>query len=204
MTLWHRAPRSVYEVYDEEQYLSGEGNPVGEPGSAGEDLGQTSVPYRGPRTVRLLALALLAVVTVSALGIVAVGLVRHPKVVPALGVARREHTHSSRTSAIFKSTTPVSTVRPGLTAHVRAITRVSAASPAAASAITASTAPRPRGPSRSGLPQQRFATYGRSSKDTPAAPLQSSSSIASETVWVTGESPLTNETRIADEFGFER
>jgi hypothetical protein len=199
MTLWRRAPRSVYRVYDEEQYLSGEGEPSSEPGPVGEDLGQTTVPYSSPRTIRLLALGLFAVVTASAAVIVAVGVLSHPKAAPTLGVARHERTHPSRILAVPESTTPAPAVRPGWTAHAQTVVKVGAAS-----ATTASAALQQRSNSRSVSPRRRFAAGGFSAVYAPTASAQPSSDVAREVVWGTSEAPLANEARIDGEFGFER
>lgn len=197
MTLWRRAPRSVYEVYDEEGYLSGEGEPIGGPESADESFGQTAVSQtavscKDSRTVRLFALGLLSVVTVSAAAIVAVGVSRHPNA-PALGVARRDGVYPTRPSAGRSGWIP------------RTHTTVKAA---AVSAIAASAAPQvhPRvgGYSHSILRQQGFARGRPYVVYAATAEIQASSDAAGKAVWGTGESSFTSEARIDGEFGFER
>jgi hypothetical protein len=71
MTLWRRAPRSVYQVYGEDQYLAGDGEPVR------EDRDEAEVQSHGSRSGRLLAFGLLAGVMASALGLVALDVLRH-------------------------------------------------------------------------------------------------------------------------------
>jgi hypothetical protein len=92
VTLWQRAPREVYRVYGEDEYLSaddahatqGESQPrAGEEGSPsllGGDL-------RYSRSGRLLGLGLLVVVTVGAVGLV-VASASHRHVAPSSGVLR--------------------------------------------------------------------------------------------------------------------
>jgi hypothetical protein len=76
MTLWRRAPRQVYRVYGEEEYLATDATPSCEssqPPSANLDEGHHAVSspcsYES-HTGRLLGLGLLASVTVGVLGLV--------------------------------------------------------------------------------------------------------------------------------------
>jgi hypothetical protein len=75
MTLWHRAPRAVYRVYGEEEYLAEQHDGVEEPPPGGADR-QTGRPVivssapRGSHAARLLGLGLLAGVTLGAVGLV--------------------------------------------------------------------------------------------------------------------------------------
>lgn len=208
MTLWRRAPRSVYEVYDEEQYLSDEGEPIGEPESVSEGFGQTAVSqtavsYNGPRTVRLFALGLLSVVTVSAAAIIAVGVLRHPNAAPTLGVARRDRVYPTRPSAAFESATPTSKVRSGWTSPTHTTVKAGAISVIAASVVP-QVRPQVDGHSESSTRQQGFARDWHSVVHDTTAQIQASSDVEDKAVWGAGEPSLTNEARIDGEFGFER
>jgi hypothetical protein len=75
MTFWHRAPREVYRVYGEDEYLAEEHDGVELP-PGGERDGQMDRPVTvssgpsGSHAARLLGLGLLAGVTLGAVGLV--------------------------------------------------------------------------------------------------------------------------------------
>jgi hypothetical protein len=78
MTLWHRAPREVYRVYGEDEYLAEEALSAGQespPSPADEYEADRSaavgLPSHRSRSGRLAGLGLLAGVTMAAFGLVA-------------------------------------------------------------------------------------------------------------------------------------
>lgn len=141
MTLWRRAPRSVYQVYDEESYLSGDGaaasvgeptgasgldgvsGPAGAGRSAGEEREQMETLSHGPRAVRLLALGLLGVVSVIAATIIAAQTLHHSQAPPAPIAGRRDRVRSAWT-ATPHSPTPASRVRQSLTTRTGTVASV--------------------------------------------------------------------------------
>jgi len=87
MTFLHRAPREVYRVYGEEEYLAGEHDGVGEQSPGSEPDRQTDQPVissgpRGSHAARLLGLGLLAGVTLGAVGLVLSSLSHRAPVTP--------------------------------------------------------------------------------------------------------------------------
>ena len=103
MSLWRRAPREVYRVYGEDEYLAaGEEAGWEEPGSAPLETGppatdpsdalyehdtRASQAY-GPRSRRLVGLALLVAVTAAVFGLVAASALRRPRAAPPARVAQ--------------------------------------------------------------------------------------------------------------------
>jgi hypothetical protein len=194
MSFWRRAPRSVYQVYDEEQYLAGESETAGEGELASEDHEQitvpTQVPTHGPRSVRLLALGVLAVVTVSAASIVAVAARHHSQTGPVPVVAHRGRTHPAWTTEP-ELPTRVSQAQPSRTPRVVLVASAPVVPklPAHSSAVSSS---------------RRVGMDERSVMPPSGAPMQPSSEVADAAAWPTNESSPTNESQIDDEFGFER
>jgi hypothetical protein len=85
MTFWRRAPREVYRVYGEDEYLA-EGEHAsaeahladdGRPGQAWSQA--TGAQVRAPHSGRLLGLGLLVGVTVGALGLVLLNASHRPR-----------------------------------------------------------------------------------------------------------------------------
>ncbi len=195
MTFWQRTPRSVYQVYDEERYLAGEGVPdgVGEPAGTGRPVGDEREWMQelshGPRVIRLLVLGLLGVVTAIAATIVAAQVLHHTKAAPVPIAARRDHTRSLWTASQphLPASQPhlyASRVRPGSTR--RTVTSAPVASA-------------PRTPAA--VPYSSIAALGRSggSAMSPSRPsTRLSAGIAGAASWPTSES------HVDDEFGFER
>lgn len=172
MTFWRRAPRSVYRVYDEDQYLAGEPEHVGEGEPAGEDREQTAAVSRGPRSVRLLALGLLAAVTTSAAAIVAVEVSRHSQTASAPPVARRDRAHPAG-PAVPRPPMPASRRWLGPTATPMA-SAPAVPERAMRRSVTASLS--------------SAVTRGRSAPYSSTAPTQPSVGAADMAVWHTGES----------------
>jgi hypothetical protein len=213
MTLWKRAPRSVYQVYDEEQYLAGSDLPGSEEiglghesqaptnGSGQIDPGYPKDPgaapgvytrqerdglaerFRQRNSSRVLALGLLSVVTATATGLVALGVSRHSA--PPLAPVRRVPVRRQRSEM------------------------------AAASASTSAVPYRrvvvePLGPERvaSGpmvLPSRRVGTSAHPAAGPPAASIERLAEVVDVARWHATESqPMTAESQGDDEFGFER
>src|ERR1700722_3634327 len=104
MSFWHRAPREVYRVYGEDEYLAGDGSSAGGSVPADEDLPvedealgdaataesysslssrrdatfSSSLDSSRTRTRRLLGLGVLAVVTGGTLGLVVLNASHRP------------------------------------------------------------------------------------------------------------------------------
>jgi hypothetical protein len=78
MSLWHRAPREVYRVYGEDQYLEGETAPAGQMAPAEE----TASPA-GLHAGRLIGVGLLVGVGLATLALVFLNL-SHPRRAPDL------------------------------------------------------------------------------------------------------------------------
>jgi hypothetical protein len=192
MSLWRRAPRSVYRVYEEEQYLAGEGEPPVEDLPAAEDREAIAALSRGSRYGRLLPLGLLAAVTASATGIAAMAIMRRPYKAPVPAVAHRDRAHPTRPAASALPM-PVSRARPGSIA--RAVKTVSLISP----------------PVAAGPAAHRFAVVspgpigmgGRSAVYAPTSPIQPAAGAADMATWHTSELSATNESHADNEFGFE-
>jgi hypothetical protein len=155
MTLWHRAPREVYRVYGQDEYLAEDDLQVGEAFSAppaGEEA-------RGSRSGRLVGLGVLVGVTVGALGLVVLNVWHQrsaaPRSVVAQSARARAAGHSSAASR-------VSTASRASTASHVSVRVPTGAEPAThtstrpASHVSASVRPpaRPlvRSPSRGGTP----------------------------------------------------
>lgn len=187
MTLWHRAPRSVYQVYDEEQYFAGEDEPVV------EDREQPAPSSHDPRSVRLLALGLLATVTLSVAGIVAVDALRRSHTTPAPAVSRRDPTRQARPVALSPPM-PASGGERG-----SAVRTMTIATPVPVPAVSERPARRPAvvSPRCVGVP-------GRSGAYPLAAPIERTVAAADVASWHASESPPTDESQVDGEFGFER
>ncbi len=205
MTLWRRAPRSVYRVYDEESYLSGEGAAagVGEPAGASPPAGadrsadggyeQVEALSHSPRVVRLLTLGLLGVVTAIAATIVAAQLLHHSQAAQAPVAVHRDRGRSAWT-ATPRPPTPAPPVRPGSrtrTATVAPVVSASAipAPPARISAVVSS-----GGSGRSGA----------SAVSPLASRMRPSPVVADVALLPAGESLSESESHTDGEFGFER
>lgn len=216
MTLWHRAPRAVYRVYDEDEYFAGTGEPSGDepgPGSAQDapasglgridpalhgDLGAESAMYgtkghrefaalsRGHNAVRLLAIGLLVGVTVSAASLVALELLGHSHPGLAPITAHLDTTHPDRPALV--RTAPTATARTAGAAP---------AQPALAS---------PEGPARrpAVVSLRHVGMPGRSGANPFKPPTEWPVGAADVTAWHTSESPPTTERQVDSEFGFER
>jgi hypothetical protein len=91
MSLWHRAPREVYRVYGEDEYLVGD--PV--PGAEDAPAEKVTLDESFSHSRRLLGLGLLAVVTVGALALVVLN-ASHRSEEPHASAAAREVTSSAR------------------------------------------------------------------------------------------------------------
>jgi hypothetical protein len=205
MTFWRRAPRSVYQVYDEESYLSGEGAPagVGEPvasdelvstgtpagasgpagagGLAGDERERMVALSHGLRTVRLLALSLLGIVTAIAATIVAAQVLHHSQAAPAPVVAHRDRTRSAWTVTPQPSM-PVSRERP------RSTTRAATVAPA----ILAPVAPT-RPAHISAAASSRDSERSGSSTASPTSPTRLSAGVADAASLPASELPSTDE-----------
>lgn len=193
MTLWRRAPRSVYRVYDEESYLSGEGASAGVGGPADDGREQLAPPLRGPRALRLLALGLLGIVTAIAATIVAAQLLHHAQTDPPVA-ARRDRTGSVWAMA-SQPPTPASREHPGSTTR-----SVTAAPVALAPAIPAT-------PAHSSVAASLGGSARRSGGSVVSAlvpPTRPSTGVANAAWLSASESLAANESRANGEFGFER
>jgi hypothetical protein len=106
MKLWHRAPREVYRVYGEEEYLIEEHEAVEEIHPTGEtdrleDRRATvsSLPHSS-RTARLVGLGLLVGVSVGAVGLVVFNMAHRASAPPPLVVSRGARTHLARGASV--------------------------------------------------------------------------------------------------------
>jgi hypothetical protein len=86
MTLWHRAPREVYRVYGQDEYLAEDDLQVEAPSAppSGEEA-------HGSRSGRLVGLGVLVGVTVGALGLVALNATHRSPAAPRVVVAQTTH-----------------------------------------------------------------------------------------------------------------
>jgi hypothetical protein len=227
MTLWHRAPRSVYQVYDEEQYLSGADVPDGEETGPGhesqapasgigqidpecpQDLGEMTGEHtrrerdglaersRQRSLGRMLALSLLCVVTASVACLVAFAVSRHSAATPPVHRALARPLRS----VVSGSNVPMSKM---------------SASSVSASAVSVYPSPDRRAVVKpvelervaSGpmvVPPRRVGTSARPVAGPPPAPIERLGEVADVARWHATESlPTTTESQIDDEFGFER
>lgn len=103
MTLWNRAPREVYRVYGEDEYLAGDALSAGEespPAPADEYEADRHAAVGSPsqrsRSGRLAGLGMLAGVTMAAFGLVALHATQRSS--PALRVVVAQTTHASITA----------------------------------------------------------------------------------------------------------
>jgi len=135
MTLWRRAPREVYRVYGEEEYLGGDAP------SAVEESHQAPVqehakdhyavvghPAYRAQAGRLVGLGLLVGVVVSAAALVVLNVAHRPPTAPPATVARVAHAHGAArasSGAAIDGGSPVS-VSKNPTPRVRARTRTRA------------------------------------------------------------------------------
>ncbi|HEX4837473.1 MAG TPA: hypothetical protein VFV03_02975, partial [Solirubrobacteraceae bacterium] len=95
MTLWHRAPREVYRVYGEDEYLADDAPSAGD-GSHPTQAHEHEIDHHAAaaswshrsRSGRLVGLGLLVGVTVSALGLVAVNTAHRPPAASRAGVTQ--------------------------------------------------------------------------------------------------------------------
>ncbi len=95
MMPWQRAPREVYRVYGEDEYLSAEDRPTSERPhvSGGDSIGEGSSSAlvspisRGSHLGRLIGLGLLVIVTIGAISLVVVNMSRRSPS-PGLGLSR--------------------------------------------------------------------------------------------------------------------
>jgi hypothetical protein len=106
VTLWKRAPRSVYSVYGEQEYLSGGDLDAGEQEPS---LAIAYEPSSASRSTRLLGLGLLVGVILSAIALVALN-ASHPHTPSRRDIGRRASVN--RTSG-----TASAPVRPGRATH---------------------------------------------------------------------------------------
>jgi hypothetical protein len=194
MTLWRRAPRSVYQVYDEESYLAGEDAPagMGEPVDSGGPVGvglpaheereRMTTLSHGPRAVPLLTFGLLGVVAAVAAIIVVVQLPHRPRAAPAPVVAHRDRTPSTWVS---EPQQPKPALRSRLGSPTQAVTAAPAVSAPAASAET---------PHRFATPSSRGFGKSGGSAVYPSTPLTlPSAAIAGTASWPTSELALADE-----------
>lgn len=113
MTFWRRAPREVYRVYGEDEYLAGENDaiedsdPTSETNRHQDRRAIVSPRSHGSHTARLVGIGLLIGVTVGALGIVILNIssrASRPSSIAASRGVRTEVAHSltSHGSASFR------------------------------------------------------------------------------------------------------
>jgi hypothetical protein len=195
MTLWQRAPREVYRVYGEDEYLA-----EGEVHAATESR---SVPVseeaHGPRSGRLLGLGLLVGVTVGALGLVVLNVSHRGTAGSRLGVS-----HRAAEGAVRHTSAPART-SPELAIHGSAapVSRPGAPSPPMRSAVRPQQVPSTRLTTRQpvGLSLRRRSRAARPSESTPI-----DASVERGRLWPVMSVPTASEAAVppADgEFGFE-
>jgi hypothetical protein len=209
MTLWHRAPRSVYQVYDEESYLSGEGaaagvgeptgasGPAGAGRSAGDGRERMEAPSHGPHAVRLLTLGLLGLVTAIAATIIVVQALHHSQAAPAPVTSHRDRTRSAWTATSqppMPKPTPASRVQPGST--TRTVTSESVAS--------APVVPVPPAYISAAVSSGGSGRSGASAISPLASPTGPSAGVADAASLPVGEPLSASESHTDGEFGFER
>jgi hypothetical protein len=102
MTFWHRAPREVYRVYGQDEYLAEDDLQVAEASSAspsGEEA-------HGSRSGRLVGLGVLVGVTVGALGLVMLNVSHQRSAAPRSVVAQSARARAAgRPSAVSRAST---------------------------------------------------------------------------------------------------
>jgi hypothetical protein len=212
MTLWSRTPRAVYRVYDEDEYLAGADAPdenevapgpvsqwpASESGQSDpahtENRGAASVAYSGEdchkltarfhrdNSSRLLALGLLAGVTASAVGLVALEALRHSPPAHPSSAARRD---------------PLLLARPASPAPIPPASIAHAVS--VATVPTSSVPPVPERHVSGPTPHRRRAVVLLGSDaQLPSWPIEESGAVAEVAA------QHTAELQVDDEFGFER
>jgi hypothetical protein len=152
MTLWRRAPREVYRVYGEDEYLADDDGPAAEERYANSVPGQrddrhpsmTAARSHGSRPGRLVGLGLLVGVTAGALALVVLNASHRSRAVPP-GAAQSatdgtaSHASSASHPSAFHHTSsaisagsepgirspskPISYARPSARPHVRPLAR---------------------------------------------------------------------------------
>ena len=204
MTLWRRAPRSVYQVYGEESYLSGEGVAAG----VGEPAGADGLPGAGrstdggheqmealshsPRAIRLLMLGLLGVVAAIVATIVAAQVLHHSQAAPAPVVVHRDRTRSAWT-ATSQLPTPTPPVRAG------SRTRTATFAPV----VSASAIPAPPAHISAAVSSGGSGRSDTSVVSPLASPMRSSPVVADAALLPAGEPLSASESHADGEFGFE-
>jgi hypothetical protein len=222
MTFWRRAPRSVYQVYDEESYLSGEGaaagvgEPVGASGpvDAGRPVGDgrehMEALSHGPRAARLLILGLLGVITAVAAIIVAAHVLHHSRAAPSPVAAHRDRTRSAWT-AMPQPPTPASRERPRSTtrtvtsAPVASVPALPAPSSHSFAAASSGGSGRSDASAVSPLASPTQPLVGiADAASLPASELPSTDELSSTNASLPeAASPSANELHTDGEFGFE-
>jgi hypothetical protein len=151
MTLWHRAPREVYRVYGQDEYLAEDDVQVGVgEASSAPPAGEEA---RGSRSGRLVGLGVLVGVTVGALGLVVLNVWHQRSAVPRSVVAQsaRARAAGHPSAASHASTASHASVRVPVGAEPATHTSTRPASHVSAS-VRPPARPLVRSPSRGGTP----------------------------------------------------
>jgi hypothetical protein len=230
MTLWRRAPRSVYQVYDEEQYLAGPKVPgserIGpdhESQAPASGLGQIDPGYpHAPGALpgayarqesdrlaersthrtsgRVLALSLLSVVTAGATGLVALEVSRHSAATPP-PVSRHRAPARELRSAMPAASASASIASSAIVPAQAAPHRRAVVMPAEIERTASSPAV---------VPSRRVDTPARSAAGPAATQVERPAEAVDAAGGHPGESPSmatesqVDESQVDSEFGFER